>query len=467
MAELSNALRQKLGTVQNGSQPHPDPDVLTAFVERALPAVERAQVLGHLSVCWECREVVALSLPEVPEPVTQPAFKPAQVSGWRRWFSPALGLAGLVTAMAVVALVVMQVPGKSDREKQSLRGQAAKAADQAAAKDQKNPAASEDSFSADRRERAFASNEADKLRAGSITGVAPKLAFPGKAAGSKRIAAGDQPLPETFSGKQDFVNTGLLEASTEKKVIEGSINANLVPPAPQPRQLKTETRFPVTQTEIMAFSDLPAAQPTSDSNVRMFTPPPRPEGSTWIGRLKKELGRVTMSAVSPPIKNSEIASSAMKFRAADLKEQHPAEVAAAPEKAEAEGLNRFDSLSHRTLFAPESASPESAAAWKVDRGKLVKSTKPAQWEEAYPGASFQFTFVSARGNEVWAGGTHASVLHSRDGGGSWEAPRLGESASGSIVSILFGGATIQVKTSDDQSWSSSDGGKTWTLTGSN
>src|SRR5262249_40394827 len=131
------------------------------------------------------------------------------------------------------------------------------------------------------------------------------------------------------------------------------------------------------------------------------------------------------------------------------------------EKPAADGLNRFGVLSRRTMFAEEGASAETGAAWKVLNGKLLKSTKLAQWEEAYPGASFQFTFVSARGNEVWAGGTHAAVLHSRDGGGSWEAPRLGDAASGSIVSIFFSGANIQVQTSDDQLWSSSDGGKTW------
>src|SRR5262245_53242954 len=195
MAELSNALRQKLGTVQNGGQIHPDPDVLTAFVEQALSGAEREQVLAHLSACRDCREVVALSLPQLPEPVTQPVISPAPVSGWRRWFSPALGLAGLVTAMAVVALVVMQVPGKSDREKQSLQSQAPPAADQAPAKDQKNAPATEDSFSTERRERAYGTNETDKLRADNVTGRAPRLAFPGRAAGGKRIAAGDQPLP--------------------------------------------------------------------------------------------------------------------------------------------------------------------------------------------------------------------------------------------------------------------------------
>ena len=50
-------------TLQSGR--HPDADQISAFVESALPAYEREQVLDHLAVCTECRAIVALSLPEV------------------------------------------------------------------------------------------------------------------------------------------------------------------------------------------------------------------------------------------------------------------------------------------------------------------------------------------------------------------------------------------------------------------
>ena len=43
---------------------HPDADVLTAFSERSLPEVERGIVLEHLALCADCREVLALALPE-------------------------------------------------------------------------------------------------------------------------------------------------------------------------------------------------------------------------------------------------------------------------------------------------------------------------------------------------------------------------------------------------------------------
>jgi len=50
----------------------------------------------------------------------------------------------------------------------------------------------------------------------------------------------------------------------------------------------------------------------------------------------------------------------------------------------------------------------------------------------------EFSFVNARGNDVWAGGSHASLIHSRDAGQTWETIKLGDNASGSIMSIIAG-----------------------------
>jgi len=111
-------------------------------------------------------------------------------------------------------------------------------------------------------------------------------------------------------------------------------------------------------------------------------------------------------------------------------------------------------------------SLESApTVWKIAGGKLIKSVGPSQWEDAYPVSSstLEFSFVSARGADVWAGGTHASLIHSRDGGLSWETIKLGDTATGTIVGIFTGGLTVQVKTSDNQNWLSTDGGQSWSM----
>lgn len=88
--------------LQSGQYPgasghHPDADQLSAFMEQALPAHEREQVLAHLAVCPDCRETVALSLPHVEAP---PVAEPVR----KRWFS---GWVVFVPATAVLAASVL------------------------------------------------------------------------------------------------------------------------------------------------------------------------------------------------------------------------------------------------------------------------------------------------------------------------------------------------------------------------
>lgn len=77
---------------------HPDADQLSAFIEQALPAHERAGVLAHLAVCTDCRTVVALALPEAP--AAQPAPEPRRSSiftGWMVFLPAAAAVAALTT----------------------------------------------------------------------------------------------------------------------------------------------------------------------------------------------------------------------------------------------------------------------------------------------------------------------------------------------------------------------------------
>ena len=148
-----------------------------------------------------------------------------------------------------------------------------------------------------------------------------------------------------------------------------------------------------------------------------------------------------------------------------IEKSQPVEISSAPAKAETDTLAASGSLSPGAMAyrSSDSATP----AWKVAGGKLMKSSGQSQWEDAYPVASstMEFSFVNARGNDVWAGGSNASLIHSRDGGQSWETIKLGDNASGTIVSIIAGTMSVQVKTSDNQTWSSADGGKSWKLRG--
>src|SRR5579864_6951574 len=61
MSELPKIVRARLKAEPSGD--HPDPNLLAAFAEQALPDRERAPVLLHLARCADCRDALALAVP--------------------------------------------------------------------------------------------------------------------------------------------------------------------------------------------------------------------------------------------------------------------------------------------------------------------------------------------------------------------------------------------------------------------
>jgi len=90
----------------HGTEKHPDADQMSAFVEHALPAHEREEMLAHLAVCPECRATVRLSQGPAEE-VEEPAAAPVEEPKRRPWFAGwvvAWPVAGALAAMVVFAL---------------------------------------------------------------------------------------------------------------------------------------------------------------------------------------------------------------------------------------------------------------------------------------------------------------------------------------------------------------------------
>jgi hypothetical protein len=101
MQNVPKIVRERL-RVATPAVNHPDADVLTAFAECSLPALERNALLEHLARCGDCRDTVALALP-----VTEPAenvMKPSP-SGWLTW--PALRWGFVAAGVVVIASVAI------------------------------------------------------------------------------------------------------------------------------------------------------------------------------------------------------------------------------------------------------------------------------------------------------------------------------------------------------------------------
>lgn len=490
MPELPNLLRQRLAGAETGEiQAHPDADTLTAYMERALPPAESKTVVAHLSVCEPCREVVALSQALMVQPDTQTVLTPAPVPRWRRLFTPAFSAAAAVAAMALIAFTVFQLPqrhpqqslnsattnnpanlptapsAQETQQANAIRGdQAAPVESKASAPTQQTDArltATQSDLAAAAKEKETEATLEDSGRARAAKKLAPIAAAPATIAAKAPILTAALP-------KKDYVNTNFFNANGPDKIVVDSQGNNL-PPAPQPQLGANNTVFNTANNKITMFADLPS-NAAGKSNVRLLTPPPPPQ---HLGCPVCKIVQSTAHTLgfhsplrTPALHAGALSSSALggpgMFSGAIEKSQ-PAEISAAPARTDTDTLAASSSLSAGAMGyrSADSATP----TWKVAGGKLMRSSGQSQWEDAYPVASstMEFSFVNARGNDVWAGGSHASLIHSRDGGQTWETVKLSDEASGTIISIIAGTMSVQVKTSDNQTWSSADGGKTWSL----
>ena len=98
MQELPKFVRGRLAAqAAVGIGAHPDADRLTAFAERTLGPADRSTVLDHLAACADCREIVALALPEVDTLQTVLVAKQSSWLAWSaiRWAFVAVGLVAI------------------------------------------------------------------------------------------------------------------------------------------------------------------------------------------------------------------------------------------------------------------------------------------------------------------------------------------------------------------------------------
>jgi len=101
MAEIPKIVGQRLRAVSTLEE-HPDPNLLSAFVERSLAKREQVEVLEHLSRCTSCREIVSLA---ATQPAVAGAVPAVRVSpSWLSW--PVLRWGAAVACVMVVGAAV-------------------------------------------------------------------------------------------------------------------------------------------------------------------------------------------------------------------------------------------------------------------------------------------------------------------------------------------------------------------------
>ena len=438
---------------------HPDADLLTAFAEQALSAPEREEVLHHLALCENCREVLSLAdvlslsidsvnsvdAPPVPistesklesEPVQTASIRFAARKNWRPVFAwPNLRWAGLAAGVAIVAAVLVLHPGKQNHAAQSATSP-------------------------------------------SIVANAPR------AAGSQvALSSSNQSTSSQSFSNQSFSNGSTVVAKSDKAQNDAES------PSSGKANLSTEPRFaariadnkksnvaPFTGDVLMARNYAPA--------IEKAKPALQPQETQTTGAI----GTTATTETNAQQKTEDT----IGLRSAPLGSTPSPETSAAAAV-----------INGPRLGSPSGHVSMHLAMWAIAAGVLQRSVDAGQTWQITLRADRPLLAYASRDKDVWAGGEAGALFHSADGGATWtqlqpsikgqtlssditqidissdnvsnrdasnrDASNRDVSISGSLSANRYSnddGSPIRrqnlvVSTGSHEIWRSADGGKTW------
>ena len=399
MAEIPKVVFERLRRAEGGA--HLDADLLTAFAENALPATERQRVLGHLSACAECREILALSA--VGSPVT--ALSPERP---RRFFGlvprHAFMLASALVACVVVVAVV-SVPNLM-RQRQPAFG----TMDESRPLPPAPPAASAELKQQAPAEAQTASGDEDKL------------------AGKKEAGRFDR-------------RAEAKGQSLESKSKLADMVARKAPTTPAAVLAKRDV--PTSEARGLAGGTLAAAAPRANEAVAVSdTAAPTDQSARAQQTTKAEKDSLLLEA-----------------------ERAAAPAKAREQSAEAHAETRMVYSQAPPAGRGTAGLYAAPAKWRISAaGQLERSSDGGRnWTVTHLPGDPKLRALATAGPLVWAGGGGGAIFHSSDGREfTRQALPTEPVAPGEIVRIEFEDAQRgRVTDSAGHVWATEDGGRTW------
>lgn len=435
---------------------HPDADILTAFSERTLTERERGTVLAHLASCSDCREILALSLPETE--AVQPVLQPRS-TGWFAW--PTLRWGFAAAGLAIVAsLGILQYRKQHEASFVAQRSappvmveQApAKKADAVPAPEPQPPAsAATDSSPAVNKLK----DETAKLDAQPATRDEASPA-PAPPAPSRILSFNQKTLPhgpaaanqmQLNQNLQQQNSSTLQQAQVQSPLQKKQLGAQGVtqpqsvgaaPAAPSvtaDAERKLELQSQSVEQQTMDGGQAESRMDNQNIGVIGFTAKARVSGRS-TGALNSTVGLATQST------RWTISSAGGLQRSIDQgKTWQDVDVSLSPAAPASLTLAKN---------APPKDLADNESKDKIERSKA---------------ASIVFRAVSANGSDVWAGGSSGLLYHSTDSGAHWTRvipSSAGAALTGEVLTVSFMDAQHgKVSTSTSELWSTTDGGQTW------
>lgn len=455
MEQLPKIVRERLAAAPPGV--HPDPDVLTAFVESSLSERERTGVLDHLAKCQECRETVTLSAPQRELEMVAAATAgerrlvamPAAVEAARQaparssWFRlPVLRWAAVTAGVVVVgaAVLVYRQSGEKMVALDSRQAAAKVAPGVAVAKlepeQKQGPPAASAQNEADQQQQQ--EEMADRLSASAVSTDQKRKAMsrdlslsaanrPARADASPSLRQKSQQIR-----RYDTLAAGSLSASGGARASSPAANA-LSAEMQTPGSLKKD------ESASSGAKPLPAAPPPPPSEVSVSTAPTAPVPAPETAKAESKSEALAKAKSTP-----QVAATGGGFA----------------------GVAEYSK--ERNLDLMRAASNVLTPRWVLsnDGKMLLRSTDEGKtWTTISVAEHIVLLSVNAFGSQVWAGGSGGALYHSTDEGAHWVQVKPvadGKSLADDVTEIHFSDLQHgQLTTLHHQVWTTSDGGQTW------
>jgi Putative zinc-finger/Photosynthesis system II assembly factor YCF48 len=395
---------------------HPDADLLTAFADQALSGAERDNVLEHLAFCGNCREVVALALPEetvaVPGIVEVDRSVNAAGNANEREKSrlsvfawPTLRWAALAAGVALAASVLL------------LRPEKPKIATLSSA----NPPANVAAPMTPALEAAPPMDHVATLTRNDVAKANPEPSL------SRKLRArhsATEPVP---------AESGMLIANKKDSVLADKPSAGLSAGA---RSFAYDASTPRATTEQVEVSGAAVAVESA----------PSAEGTLMARNEAPAVVRAKPALPGLDAKQQKV-------------ETQQSQVAAVSATAESLPVNGRSMMK----LAPLKSAPN--VAWMIAGGILQQSTDSGKsWQSAVH-VDHPLLCYASHDQDVWAGGKAGTLFHSADGGSNWapvQPSSKGHSLGADVTHIdVRGPAEVVVSTNNNETWTTADGGKSW------
>jgi hypothetical protein len=436
MEQLPKIVQQRLqATAKTGV--HPDPDLLTAFVEKSLNERERAQVLQHLGQCAGCRNVISLAMPQVdPAPSTIPAR-----TRWLTW--PVLRWGALAACVVVVSAVLTLHYEQRPEMAPAVAGKLSA------------PTAPSNLMV-----QSEASNVPHEKLAAKIpppSPFQPDRDFAGKLAKQRegtatRSAAAASTFDRLTPNEQTIPGLKANSSMNQQVANNRQADANLFKSANKPFQV----------TGQLADS-APAASPA----------PKTPEASA---RNDNNLARGVSEAVTVQGESAPLPSVAHSAERKAKDESRRTETGAGATAAMSSGDRKADTASAeiaggayagRVRAKALPAKIPATSRWTLSPGGAVQRSLDSgkTWQTIAVAGNVVFRAIAANDSDVWAGGSAGALYHSADAGQHWTQVNVfldGNPLTADIIRVEFSDSQHgRLVTSNDETWATGDGGASW------